>query len=275
VRQKYRYLMCDNRAREGDVRSHGESRRIGPAALLVLLCAWPAAAQTVAVTRNTNLRTEQSSAEPPTRLLTPAEPPLDLLEPLVQDGYYHVRTSAGEEGYVWARNVSISVTPAASSGSTTIRLGPGVPGAASMVGCGDGLWQHVYNPTRLIVKQDCLTVTGTMVDATANQATHQPDGVRHEPDGDTHGWLQVDPPFASLINAGNTSVDGGNGNLIFEIVCHFAVTQADAKPACAGFANHTTIPPIGAHVAVTGTFVTEQNHLKWNEIHPVSSIKVQ
>jgi hypothetical protein len=253
---------------------HGGSRRIATAALLVLSWAWPSAAQTVAVTRNTNLRTEQSIAEPPIRLLTPAEPPLDLVEPLVQDGYYHVRTSAGEEGYVWARNVSISVTPAL-AGRATIHLGPGVPGAASMVGCGDGLWQHVYNPTRLLVKQDCLTVTGTLVDATANQSTRERDGVRHEPDGDTHGWLQVDPPFSSLINAGNASVDGGNGNLIFEIVCHFTVTQADAKPACAMFTDHTTIPPIGAHVAITGTFVTDQNHLKWNEIHPVSSIKVQ
>jgi hypothetical protein len=30
-------------------------------------------------------------------LLTPAEPPLTVLEPLLQDGYYHVRTSAGEK----------------------------------------------------------------------------------------------------------------------------------------------------------------------------------
>jgi hypothetical protein len=80
-----------------------------------------------------------------------------------------------------------------------------------------------YHPTRLVVKQDCLTVTDTVVDATAPPSQHQPDGMRHEPDGDTHGWLQVDPPFASLINAGNTSVMGGN--LVFEIVCHYSVTQ--------------------------------------------------
>jgi hypothetical protein len=125
----------------------------------------------------------------------------------------------------------------------------------------------------LIVKQDCLTVTGTIVDATAPPSQHQPDGVRHEPDGDTHGWLQVDPSFASLINAGNTSAEGGN--LVFEIVCHYAVTQTDAKPACAGFTDHTAIPAVGSHVAITGSFVTEKNHAKWNEIHPVSSIKVQ
>jgi hypothetical protein len=53
------------------------------------------------------------------------------------------------------------------------------------------------------------------------------------------------------------------------------VTQTDAKPACAGFTDHTTIPAVGSHIAITGSFVTEKNHAKWNEIHPVSSIKVQ
>lgn len=53
------------------------------------------------------------------------------------------------------------------------------------------------------------------------------------------------------------------------------VTQADAKPACSGFHDTTAIPPIGAHVAIMGTFVTEKNHGKWNEIHPVSRIAVQ
>jgi hypothetical protein len=213
-----------------------------------------------------------------------------LLEPHIQDGYYHVKTSAGEEGYVWSRSVAISTAPPSAApaaaapslptpagvpaaGTMTIHLGPGVPGSANMVGCSDGRWQHVYNPTRLVVKQDCLTVTGTIVDATATQSTHQPDGMRHEGDGDTHGWLRVDPPFASLINAGNTSDEGGN--LVFEIVCHYSVKQTDAKPACVGFTDHTTIPPVGSHVAVTGTFVTEKNHAKWNELHPVSRITVQ
>jgi len=135
------------------------------------------------------------------------------------------------------------------------------------------LWQHVYHPSRLLVKQDCVTVTGVIVDATAGQANHQADGMRHEPDGDTHGWLQVDPQFAAMINAGNTSDEGGN--LVFEIVCHYTVTQPDAQSACSGFADHMTIPPVGSHVAITGTFVQEKNHKQWNEIHPVSRIEVQ
>jgi len=218
---------------------------------------------------------------------------MTLVEPQLQDGYYHVRTTMNEDGYVWSRNVHVSSvapgttptppppappSPPTPSGVTptpagSITLGVGVPGSASMVGCGDGRWAHVYNPTRLMVQQDCVTITGTIIDATANQSKHQADGVRHEGDGDTHGWLQVDAQFANLINAGNTSDEGGN--LVFEIVCHYSVKQPDAKPACAGFTDHTTIPAVGTHVAITGTLVTEKNHKKWNEIHPVASIKVQ
>lgn len=236
----------------------------------VLALAWRGASgQTVTVVHSVNLRPDPSNEYPPIRLLTPSEPPLTLLGASPESGYYHVRTSAGVEGYVWSRYVRVTATPAASR--TTIQPGPGVDGSASMTGCGDGLWQHVYHPSRLIVLQDCVTVTGELVDATQGQAHHQPDGVRHEGDGDTHGWLKVDPPFANLINAGNTSDEGGN--LVFEIVCHYQVTQADAKSSCVGFADHTTIPPVGAHVAITGTLVREKNHKQWNEIHPVTRIE--
>jgi hypothetical protein len=252
------------------------TRQVSLICLVVGLVLWSgiASAQTVTVARNVNLRPDPSSEYAPIRLLTPSEPPLTLLEPAPDSGYYHVRTAVGEEGYVFGRSVHVVVVaePSTAAG-TTIQPGPGVPGSASMVGCGDHLWEHVYNPSRLLVRQDCLTVTGVIVDATASQAHHQPDGVRHEKDGDTHGWLKPDPQFAGLINPGNTSDE--DGNLVFELVCHYTVTQTDAKPACSGFVDHTTIPPIGTHVAITGTFVQEKNHAKWNEIHPVSKIKVQ
>ena len=103
------------------------------------------------------------------------------------------------------------------------------------------------------------------MDATANQSKHQTDGTRHEKDGDTHGWLKLDPQFASLINAGNTSDEGGN--LVFEIVCKFPVTQADAKAACQGFQSSVHIPPIGSHVRIVGQYVQEKKHKKWMEIH--------
>jgi hypothetical protein len=63
------------------------------------------------------------------------------------------------------------------------------------------------------------------------------------------------------------------GSLVFEIVCHFKVTQEDAKSACEGYHDPTAIPPVGSHVTLKGTFVQDNRHSQWNEIHPVSSIK--
>ena len=240
--------------------------------ILVALAAAPAAsAQTVTVVRNVNLRPDPSSEYPPLRTLTPAEPPLRLLEARPESGYYRVVTAGGDTGYVWARFVRVTATPAVAADS--VHPGPGVAGSADMVGCGHGLWRHVYHPSRLLVLQDCVTVTGVIVDATANQATHEPDGVRHEADGDTHGWLEVDPQYANLINAGNRSNE--DGNLVFEIVCRYRVTQADARPACSGFRDSLAIPPVGSHVAITGTLVREKNHAHWDEIHPVAGIVVR
>jgi len=122
----------------------------------------------------------------------------------------------------------------------------------------------------LIVKQKCIEVTGTIVDAT-NGKRH--DGVRKEADGDTHGWLEVDPQFKNLLNAGNMSDEGGN--LVYEIVCNFNVSQADAKKACP-LAYHTPVqlPPVGSHVQIIGSYVQDTNHAKWMEIHPVTKITV-
>jgi hypothetical protein len=245
---------------------------------VALLILWSAAAsaQTAVVTRDVNLRDDPSIDHPAKRLLTSAEPPLTPIEPTTTSGYYHVRTHAGDEGWVWGMNVSVSTSPPNPPPFTPpgpVAIGPGVPGSVGDAGCGDALWHHVYHPARLTVLNDCVTVTGTIVDATTPPARHQPDGVRHEPDGDTHGWLKVDSAFANVINAGNTADE--QGNLVFEIVCHFAVLQVDARPSCVGFRDRTTIPAVGSQVAIRGTLVRENNHGQWNEIHPVTSITMR
>jgi hypothetical protein len=119
------------------------------------------------------------------------------------------------------------------------------------------------------VKQQCATVTGTIVDATAGK---QPDGVRHEADGDSHGWLKVDPEFENLLNAGNLSDEGGN--LVFEIICKFRVSQQDAKAACTNYTDQVSLPPVGSHVQIVGTLVQDSFHAQWMEIHPVTRITV-
>lgn len=243
--------------------------RLGPAVTLILL---PSilAAQTAITTRNTNLRPDASTSHTPLRLFGPGDS-VTLLETVKQNGFYHVKTPDNVSAWLWSANVRVlnaphGLVPTTSAGYLE------VAGSNAFAGCGDGLWKHVYNPSRLLVHVKCVTMTGVLVDPTAHNAHPSADGVRHEQDGDTHGWLKVDSKFASMINAGNTSNEGGN--LVFEIVCHYTVSQDDAKPACTNFHDGATLPAHGSHVEIKGTFVQDDNHAHWNEIHPVSSIRV-
>ena len=240
-----------------------------------LLLGWSATlvGQTAVTTRSTNFRGDPSTRHTPIRLLKAGEQ-LTLLSSQKRNGYYHVETSGGASGWALARNVRIDTAGAVAPRSDSVApgavvIGAPVPGSNSLAGCGDGLWQHVYHPSRLLVMNECVTITGTIVDDTRGRNA---DGVRHEADGDTHGWLRPDPQFANLLDNGNMTAEAGN--LVFEIVCHYHVTQPDAKPSCSTFNDHTAIPPVGSHVRMSGTFVQDTNHQRWNEIHPVSRIVV-
>jgi hypothetical protein len=110
-----------------------------------------------------------------------------------------------------------------------------------------------------VVNQSCITITGTG----ANKI--------NEADGDVHIRVTVDPAFSYMINSSNVS--GQHGDLVVEPVCARTVTQTDAIASCTGFTNTVYIPNVGEHVAVTGSYVTDNNH-GWNEIHPVTSITI-
>ncbi len=194
-------------------------------------------------------------------------------------GFYHVRTEDDKVGWVLVNDITVSKAPEQTPPEEVAPMENAAPSAIAAKApptpagtCDASLWKHVYHANRLIVKKQCIEVTGTMVDATAPLKSKQPDGVRHEPDGDTHGWLKVDPQFKNLLNAGNTSAEGGN--LVFEIVCRFPVTQADAQTACQGYKDKIQLPKVGSHVRIVGTYVQDTFHAKWNEIHPVTSITV-
>jgi hypothetical protein len=183
-----------------------------------------------------------------------------LVDAAADGDFFHVRTEDDQVGWIYSKYVTVS----ASSASTSAN-----PSASSTGQCDASLWNHVYHSQRLIVKQQCAEVTGMIVDATNGK---EPDGVRHEADGDTHGWLKVDSQFQNLLNAGNISAEGGN--LVFEIVCRFPVTQADAKAACQGYKDTVKLPPVGSRVRIVGTYVQDTFHAQWMEIHPVTSITV-
>src|SRR5260370_4758887 len=221
-------------------------------------------AQEAIVRRDANLRADPSTNEPPEAKLRQGDA-LTLIDPTPEHGYYQVRTRDGKEGWVFSRSIRVIGSPSSSQAAA----GPENPTVGGPPQCDDTLWHHVYHAHRLIVKQACLAVAGTIVDATKGK---QADGLRHEPDGDTHGWLKLDPGFEDLLNGGNLNNEGGN--LVFEVVCQFPVTQADAKAACSAFTSPIRVPPVGSHVQIVGAYVRDTNHAQWMEIHPVTSIKI-
>lgn len=135
------------------------------------------------------------------------------------------------------------------------------PGAAVSPETGAACAGHdpkegVYHPDRLIVRNPCLTVTGTVR------------LVRAEPDGDYHIRLALDPPFADLVNDRNRAEQ--QGGLVVEIVCDNPVSQQDAVATCASVSSALRLPPpsVGAHISVTGPYVLDTSH-GWMEIHPL------
>ncbi|MFY9528801.1 MAG: hypothetical protein WBC04_24605 [Candidatus Acidiferrales bacterium] len=78
-------------------------------------------AQQATVIHKVNLRPDPSSTNPPVRLLNPPES-VTLVEPNKTNGYYHVRTQHGEEGWVWGRNLSVvsGGAPARSAGAPAV-----------------------------------------------------------------------------------------------------------------------------------------------------------
>lgn len=138
--------------------------------------------------------------------------------------------------------------------------------------CDQTLWQHVYNPRRLKVLNPCVSVTGTIVDATHGKHKQ---GCRVEADGDLHCWLKLDNEVPGImspyLNAMNLKNEGGT--LVWEPMCQHHVTQKDAMEACKDWHQDIILPPVGSHVKITGAWVldTEHGHM---EIHPVSGIEV-
>jgi hypothetical protein len=124
--------------------------------------------------------------------------------------------------------------------------------------CDQTLWNHVYNPTRLQVVDNCKSVTGVI------------ESKRVEKDGDFHIRVKLDPQFSNLINSAN--IKNQFGDLVVEPICVNKVTQADAISACQNFHQNINIPTIGSHVKITGSYVLDKEHGRWAEIHPVTSI---
>ncbi len=124
--------------------------------------------------------------------------------------------------------------------------------------CDQSLWDHVYNPSRLQVVDYCRSVSGTI------------ESIRTERDGDFHIRVKLDSQFSDLINSAN--IKGQFGNLVVEPICVNPVTQPSAISACQDFHQNIEVPPVGTHVEITGSYVLDNEHGGWAEMHPVTSI---
>ncbi len=115
---------------------------------------------------------------------------------------------------------------------------------------------HVWSPSRLVVMNACVTVSGIIVGSSLSH------------DGDYHVLVRLD---SGQTCGGQGCLNGVNmsrayGDLVVEVVC--AVPAG--VPACSGYSNPLTVPPDGTHTTVTGPWVLDKS-TGWNEIHPVEA----
>ncbi len=89
-------------------------RKVFPLLLFLLLQASLTAAQTAVVSRNVNLRPDASTNGAPIDTLKTGTK-LELIETAKTNGFLHVRTEDGKEGWVWSRNLHVQANTATSS----------------------------------------------------------------------------------------------------------------------------------------------------------------
>lgn len=117
----------------------------------------------------------------------------------------------------------------------------------------DSLYTHVYDSGRLEVHAKCITITGTVED-----------DPRHEPDGDTHFILTLDPAYVHLSRDNNCKpATHGCNLLIVEVICHNPIDKISypkAEEKCGTYKSPVTDPKYGEHVSVTGRYVLDTDH---------------
>src|SRR2546430_9752868 len=151
--------------------------------LFLLVFSSSGLAQQASPRRNVLLRRDPSASSPILQHLAKGVR-IALVDSSPDSGFYHVRTEDDQIGWVFAKYVS--VLESAPPGTPT-NAGTSTPGAPSPTAtCDSNLWNHVYHPYRLIVKQQCISVTGTLVVTNQTQTVKQPLADLHERDRELH-----------------------------------------------------------------------------------------
>ena len=112
-----------------------------------------------------------------------------------------------------------------------------------VVACRDNPMIGVPHPTRFVVVASCSTVSGTVKQ------------VRRDPaDGELNMLLQVDPSYARFLQSDN------------EGLLRAAVVPRDVPKV--------TVPRIGQHATLYGTWVSDRNQHNQVALHPVWGVEV-
>ena len=144
------------------------------------------------------------------------------------------------------------------SKSTMVKSAAVALQSAPAADCDSTKWTHVYDPDRLQVLDRCKVVTGVIAERNA------------DPDGDEHMLLKLDKGQKDLLLKKNYTKK--EGNLVVEVVCVNNITRKRAKGICNGYVNNVSLPNVGDHVQVTGSYVID-SHNGWTEIHPATKIE--
>jgi len=118
--------------------------------VLCLLWTSHATAQTAVVKRNVNLRSDASTDSDIVELLKPGAQ-LQLVEPDQTNGFYHVTSDDGKDGWVWARNTKVL----AGTPTPTPHPNPPGPTTPSPTTSGD-LFSELMNARKTAVGQPLI-----------------------------------------------------------------------------------------------------------------------
>ncbi len=117
---------------------------------------------------------------------------------------------------------------------------------------------HIYLQWRLKFL-GCRTVTGKI------------EAIKHEPDGDYHALLRVDPQYQLLLSQANYTQK--NGDMIIEDVCFYPSPDRFAKESCENYKSPFSPPAVGKRYEITGNYVLDRVHGDWAEVHGLSELK--
>jgi hypothetical protein len=132
--------------------------------------------------------------------------------------------------------------------------------------CNPSLWNFMAlpGPPRFIMLNPCVTVTGNV------------SVVRFPADGDAVIALSLDKPYSNMVTIGNFN-DKMKGGIWVELICQRPMNLTTVEPfkigSCNGYNGPIfTLPKVGDHLKVTGTYILDVREGGHAEIHPTSSL---